>query len=100
MVAYDRGASNTGINTPNHPSYFKTLAYSNLLEDHCKFTVIMPWYNDITPGLMPQSDAAKHFFARRYGFASPLGIAKNTRWGRRLVSAASDSPGTLQAWPC
>jgi lysophospholipase L1-like esterase len=59
LVAYDRGASNTGINTANHPSYFKSAAYTELLNDHCKFTVIMPWYNDITPSkAIAQADAA------------------------------------------
>ena len=58
LIAYDRGASNMGINSTNHGSYYKTQAYGNLLQDHCKFTVIMPWYNDITPGNIPQTDAA------------------------------------------
>jgi lysophospholipase L1-like esterase len=59
LIAYDRGASNTGLNTENHPSYFRSSAYVSLLEDHCRFTVIMPWFNDITPDdSVSQSDAA------------------------------------------
>jgi serine/threonine protein kinase len=57
LEAIDRGASHTGISSLNHPSYFKTTAYTLLMNDNCRYTVIMPWLNDISPDL-PAGDAA------------------------------------------
>lgn len=82
LVAYDRGASNTGINSTNHPSYFKSQAYFNLLSDHCKFTVIMPWYNDITPTI-DQADAAPQHVRAIIGLVRTL-VAENPA-GRILI---------------
>ncbi len=56
----DRGASHTGISSPNHPSYFKTSAYRALLFDHCQTIMIMPWLNDISPGLPASVAAPQH----------------------------------------
>lgn len=56
----DRGASNTGISSSNHPSYFKTAAYRALLYDHCQTIMIMPWLNDISPGLPASVAAPQH----------------------------------------
>ncbi len=80
LTAYDRGASNTGINSYNHGSYFKTLAYSNLLQDHCKFTVIMPWYNDITPGNEPQANAAPEHVRAIIGLVQTLTSLNPQGW--------------------
>ncbi len=63
IQVYDRGASNTGISSTNHPSYFKTAAYHALRSDHCKYTMIMPWLNDISPGLPAEEAAPKHVHA-------------------------------------
>jgi hypothetical protein len=60
VQVYDRGASNTGISSTNHPSYFKTAAYRALRADHCKYTMIMPWLNDISPDLPPDVAAPRH----------------------------------------
>ncbi len=56
----DRGASNTGISSTNHPSYFDTAAYARLLNDHCQTTMIMPWINDISPGISASIAAPRH----------------------------------------
>ncbi|MBX3065387.1 MAG: hypothetical protein KF726_20600 [Anaerolineae bacterium] len=56
----NRGSPNTGISTSNHPSYFATPQYAALLEDHCRYTVIMPWINDITPAQSPDAAAVRH----------------------------------------
>jgi hypothetical protein len=56
----DRGASNTGISSTNHPSYFNTTAYAKLLNDHCQTTMIMPWINDISPGIATSVAAPRH----------------------------------------
>lgn len=57
---YDRGAPNTGISSYNHGSYWVTNAYARLLEDHCRYTVIMPWVNDITPEVSAPEGAIRH----------------------------------------
>lgn len=56
----DRGAPNTGISTANHPSYFATGQYTRLLADQCRWTLIMPWINDITSIDSPNAAAQKH----------------------------------------
>lgn len=58
LTALDRGASHTGISTANHPSYFRTAQYRQLLTDNCRYTLIMPWLNDISPEI-PIGQAAK-----------------------------------------
>lgn len=63
LVAYDRGASHTGISTRNHPSYFSTTAYRGLLNDNCRYVMIMPWLNDITPEIPPLEAAPRHVVA-------------------------------------
>lgn len=58
--AFDRGGPNTGISSTNHPSYFDTQAYQGLIADHCRYTVIMPWVNDITPAIPGRIAAPRH----------------------------------------
>ncbi len=60
LKVLDRGASNTGISSTNHPSYFKTDAYKALRADHCQYTMIMPWLNDISPGIAQDIAAPRH----------------------------------------
>lgn len=57
--AYNRGAPNTGISTDNHPSYFASDQYRSLLQDRCRYIIVMPWINDITPN-QPQTTAMPH----------------------------------------
>jgi hypothetical protein len=60
IKALDRSVSATGISSGNHPSYFSSPEYSALLNDRCKFTVIMPWINDLTSGIDPTVAASGH----------------------------------------
>ncbi len=58
--AIDRSSSATGISSSNHPSYFDTPDFNALLNDRCKFSVIMPWINDLTSGTDPATAAQAH----------------------------------------
>jgi hypothetical protein len=60
FTALDRGASHTGISSLNHPSYFRTTQYAQLLADNCRYTLIMPWLNDISPELPIEQAARRH----------------------------------------
>jgi hypothetical protein len=60
LKVYDRGASHTGISSGNHPSYFETDAYKALLRDRCRYTMIMPWINDISPKIAHSVAAPRH----------------------------------------
>ncbi len=60
LTALDRGASHTGISTANHPSYFRTEQYKQLLADNCRYTLIMPWLNDISPEIPVRQAARRH----------------------------------------
>lgn len=50
MRVLSRTAAATAISAPNHPSYFNTGAFAQLLEDRCAYTVIIPFINDLTGG--------------------------------------------------
>jgi hypothetical protein len=63
MKVTDRSVSATGISTANHPSYFDSDDYGRLLKDRCRFTVIMPWVNDLSLDTGPNVDAVGHFVA-------------------------------------
>jgi hypothetical protein len=83
MTVYDRSVGATGISTPNHPSYYSTPQYEQLKHDHCKFTVIMPWINDLSPeSPNPASFAATHVNALS-GLVRQ--IATFTPYGRIIV---------------
>ena len=78
LEAIDRGASHTGISSQNHPSYLKTSAYTRLLNDNCRYTVIMPWLNDISPEIPAEAAAPRHAealeaLARRIIQRNPFG---------------------------
>jgi lysophospholipase L1-like esterase len=60
LTALDRGASHTGISSGNHPSYFRTTQYAQLLADNCRYTLIMPWLNDISPEVPIEQAAQRH----------------------------------------
>lgn len=60
FTALDRGASHTGISSLNHPSYFRSTQYAQLLADNCRYTLIMPWLNDISPELPIEQAARRH----------------------------------------
>ncbi|MFQ3534474.1 MAG: hypothetical protein SNJ58_01220 [Aggregatilineales bacterium] len=50
MRVFNRTAAATAISAPNHPSYFNTGAFAQLLADSCAYTVIVPFINDLTGG--------------------------------------------------
>jgi hypothetical protein len=59
----DRSVSATGISSNNHPSYFNTPEYAQLIKDRCKFTIIMPWINDLSADIDPSVAAPSHVAA-------------------------------------
>ncbi len=63
LTALDRGASHTGISSANHPSYFRTQQFAQLLADNCRYTLIMPWLNDISPEVPIRQAARRHIGA-------------------------------------
>jgi lysophospholipase L1-like esterase len=94
----DRAVSNTGISSRNHYSYFRTASYQNLLTDHCKYTIMLPWVNDITSD-WPASYAAPHHVAALVRFVGEL--ADGNPGGRILVLNYYRpvlAPFALQTW--
>ncbi|MBX3082689.1 MAG: SGNH/GDSL hydrolase family protein [Anaerolineae bacterium] len=47
FTALDRSEPAVGLASSAHPSYFDTDSYQALLTDHCQYTVIIPWLNDL-----------------------------------------------------
>jgi uncharacterized protein YraI len=82
IKALDRSVSATGISSGNHPSYFGSPEYGALLNDRCKFTVVMPWINDLTSGVDPVTSAANH--ARALGTLVKELTGRNP-YGRILI---------------
>lgn len=82
LTVADRGYPGVGISSPVHTSYYATPLWNDLLRDRCKFTVILPWVNDMSSGLDPAFSAADHR-SKLEEFARRL-IANNPR-GRILV---------------
>ncbi len=82
MRGVDRAVSNTGISSRNHSSYFRTASYLNLLDDHCRYTIMLPWVNDITSG-WPPAFAAPHHAAALVRLVAEL--ADGNPGGRILV---------------
>src|SRR5204863_5983538 len=60
MQVRNRSASAVGISSTNHPSYFSTVEYAELLQDGCAYTVIIPWINDLSSGGDPNAAASAH----------------------------------------
>lgn len=50
VQVFNRTSPAVGISASNHPSYFGTPEYNQLLADGCDYTVIIPWINDLTGG--------------------------------------------------
>lgn len=79
MKVNNRTVGATGISSGNHPSYYTTPQYAQLRLDHCKFTVILPWINDLSPNIPdPQTAAPAHVAAlaelvRRIAASTPMG---------------------------
>lgn len=60
VPVYNRSVPAVGISSANHPSYFGTLEYAMLLQDHCPYVVVMPWVNDLTSWHSPAESAPQH----------------------------------------
>lgn len=60
---YDRSLSASGISSSKHPSYFDSHEYGLIQKDRCKFTIIMPWINDLSSGMDPVSASQNHVVA-------------------------------------
>ncbi|GAB4546608.1 MAG: hypothetical protein OHK0023_06510 [Anaerolineae bacterium] len=58
--ATDRSFPGIGITSPRHKSYYTLSIWKELLADRCKYTVIMPWVNDLSSGLDPAESAPLH----------------------------------------
>jgi lysophospholipase L1-like esterase len=82
MPVADRGYPGVGISSPTHTSYYTIPLYNELLRDRCKFTVLLPWVNDLSSGLDPAFSAADHT-AKLADMARRL-VANNPR-GRILI---------------
>jgi hypothetical protein len=64
VPVYDKSVRAVGISSSNHDPFAQTDQYRQLLSTHCKYTVIMPWVNDLSyekkPGLEPAAAARIH----------------------------------------
>ncbi len=79
MKVNNRTVGATGISSANHPSYYSTPQFAQLRNDHCKFTVILPWINDLSPespdpaAAAPAHVAALAELVRRIATFTPMG---------------------------
>lgn len=56
----DRSYPGIGITSPRHKSYYDLPAYRDLLRDRCRYTVVLPWVNDLSSGIDPVEAAPLH----------------------------------------
>ncbi|MCS6871043.1 MAG: hypothetical protein NZ571_06255 [Anaerolineae bacterium] len=73
MRVFNRTAAATAISAPNHPSYFGTGAFAQLLADNCAYTVIVPFINDLTGGEANSYAAALGNLASQIAQRNPNG---------------------------
>ncbi|MEP7287592.1 MAG: hypothetical protein ABI947_17690 [Chloroflexota bacterium] len=79
MTVYNRSASAVGISSPNHPSYFNTVEYAQLLQDGCQYVVIIPWINDLSSGGDPSAAAGTHVQALATLTHAILGVTHSAK---------------------
>jgi hypothetical protein len=110
MQVFNRSESAVGISSGNHPSYFSTVEYAQLLKDNCQYTLIIPWINDLSSGTDPgsaapnhvnalaglvrnvlQNNAQTHILIVNYYQGAPLPFALRT-------FASGDTPGAISAF--
>ncbi len=63
LKGIDRSVSATGISAKNYPSYFDTSVYQDLLKDRCRFTIVLPWINDLSGDGDPAQAVPDHVAA-------------------------------------
>ena len=73
MRVFNRTAAATAISAPNHPSYFNTGAFAQLLADNCAYTVLVPFINDLTGGDASSYAAALGNLAGQLASRNPNG---------------------------
>ncbi|PJF36673.1 MAG: hypothetical protein CUN49_04225 [Candidatus Thermofonsia Clade 1 bacterium] len=56
----DRSYPGIGITSPRHKSYYDLPTYRDLLRDRCRFTIVLPWVNDLSSGMPPEEAAPLH----------------------------------------
>jgi hypothetical protein len=56
----DRSYPGIGISSAKHTPYYDIPAYPALLQDHCAYTLILPWVNDLSSGEDPITAAPNH----------------------------------------
>ena len=83
MKVYDRSVGATGISSANHPSYYNTPQYAQLKRDHCKFTIILPWINDLSPDSPDPAASAPNHGAKLTSLVQKL--LSLTEYGRIIV---------------
>jgi len=83
MKVYDRSVGATGISSANHPSYYNTPQYAQLKRDHCKFTIVLPWINDLSPDSPDPAASAPDHGAKLAAFVQRL--LALTEYGRIIV---------------
>lgn len=98
LTAIDRGASHTGISTQNHPSYFRTATYTSLLNDRCRYVMIMPWLNDISPEIGPEEAAVRHIEGLAALVGAVLERSPNSRIFVLNYYHGATAPYALKTW--
>jgi hypothetical protein len=73
MRVFNRTEAATAISAPNHPSYFNTAAFAQLLADNCAYTVIVPFINDLSGGEAGSYAAALGNLASQVAGRNPNG---------------------------
>ncbi len=56
----DRSYPGIGITSPRHKSYYDLPTYRDLLRDRCRYTIVLPWVNDLSSGIDPTEAAPLH----------------------------------------
>ena len=83
LAVTDRSYPGVGISSPVHTSYYTIPAFRDLMADRCRYTVILPWINDLSSGLDPALSAVQHA-ARLADLARRL--VNNNPQGRVLIA--------------
>ncbi len=60
LTVTDRSYPGIGISSAKHTSYYDIPAYPALLQDHCAYTLVLPWVNDLSSGEDPITAAPEH----------------------------------------
>jgi uncharacterized protein YgiM (DUF1202 family) len=67
----DRSYPGIGITSPRHKKYWEIPVWQDFVGDRCRFTVVLPWVNDLSSGIDPIQSAPMHI-GNMVGFAQAL----------------------------